>query len=328
VNIGVKKVFNIKTFIIEAEKIHGNKYDYSSSVYLNSRMKIKIICKKHGSFLQTSSNHLKGQGCKECSKQVRRKKLAYTKEIFISKAKSIHGIKYDYKHIVYVNNQTNITLKCPKHNIFTIKPREHLLGRGCVYCSDTRRLTTKSFIEKAKLLHENKYDYSLVEYVNYYNKVKIICPKHGIFEQAPTNHLHIEKYGCPKCLGKISKKQLILYNDLQSSFLKENICLEHLIKTTNKNYYADICFKDKKLIVEYYGDYWHCNPEKYDPCYFHPHKKITAKQIWNDDKQRIKALKQAGYKVFIVWESNYQRNKNFVTNNINKLLNVDQTVIM
>ena len=56
---------------------------------------------------------------------------------------------------------------------------------------------TEEFIQKSKLIHNNKYDYFLVEYINSYTKVKIICPEHGIFEQQPSNHL--SKNGCKSC---------------------------------------------------------------------------------------------------------------------------------
>ena len=68
-----------------------------------------------------------------------------------------------------------------------------------------------TFIEKAKIVHGNKYDYSLIEYKNNYTKIKIICPIHGIFEQIPYAHTS-NKSGCPKCgLEKSSKKQRLSF---------------------------------------------------------------------------------------------------------------------
>ena len=54
----------------------------------------------------------------------------------------------------------------------------------------------KLFIKR----HNNKYDYSKVEYVNSSTKVCIICPEHGEFWQTP--HKHLSGQGCPKCGGK------------------------------------------------------------------------------------------------------------------------------
>ena len=57
------------------------------------------------------------------------------------------------------------------------------------------------FIEKANLVHNNKYDYSLVEYKGNKTKIKIICKLHGVFEQMPMNHLKKQEC-CPYCNGK------------------------------------------------------------------------------------------------------------------------------
>ena len=68
------------------------------------------------------------------------------------------------------------------------------------------RLTTSEFIEKAKKIHSDKYDYSKVDYKKSYIKVCIICPEHGEFWQTPGNHLY--GYGCSKCaIQKNSKKR-------------------------------------------------------------------------------------------------------------------------
>ena len=73
---------------------------------------------------------------------------------------------------------------------------------GCPLCapdkiSKTKTLTKEDFIERAKRVHGEKYNYELVDYVNSQTKVKIICPIHGLFEQIPNNHL--KGCGCPKC---------------------------------------------------------------------------------------------------------------------------------
>ena len=70
-----------------------------------------------------------------------------------------------------------------------------------------KKITTEIIIERFKKAHGDRYDYSLVEYVNSKTKVKIICPKHGEFEQTPNNHLN-NKNGCPSCGIKSIKKAL------------------------------------------------------------------------------------------------------------------------
>ena len=126
-----------------------------------------------------------------------------TKENFINKAKEVHHNKYDYSLVEYKNSKTKIKIICPKHGIFEQRPGMHLIGQGCPYCSG--RIISKEFvINKAKEVHHNKYDYSLVEYKNLQTKVKIICPKHGVFEQKPFNHLQkdVKNVECQKVKKK------------------------------------------------------------------------------------------------------------------------------
>ena len=119
---------------------------------------------------------------------------------FIVKAKKIHIDKYDYSLVEYVNNETKIKIICPTHGIFEQTPTSHLRHR-CVKCVNDKLLSnTTEFIEKSKLIHGGKYNYSLVEYKGSHKKIKIICSEHGIFKQMPYSHL-IGK-GCCKCFAK------------------------------------------------------------------------------------------------------------------------------
>ena len=120
-----------------------------------------------------------------------------TTEEFIEKAKVMHGDKYDYSLVDYKNNKIRVKINCPIHDIFEQTPNIHLSGCGCPKCGGNIKLTTKEFIEKAKTVHDDKYDYSSVKYNDRQTKVKIICPEHGPFEQRP--HGHLQGSGCPKC---------------------------------------------------------------------------------------------------------------------------------
>ena len=121
-----------------------------------------------------------------------------TKDEFIERAKKIHGDKYDYSKVEYVNNSTKVCILCPIHGEFWQKPEKHLRGHGCSMCCKTGiKSSTKEFIEKAKKVHGEKYDYSKVEYVNNHTKVCIICPIHGEFWQIPNSHLNGN--GCYTC---------------------------------------------------------------------------------------------------------------------------------
>ena len=118
---------------------------------------------------------------------------------FIERAKRIHGDKYDYSKVDYKNTKTKVTIICPIHGEFYQRPNNHLNGQGCPHCSVTHKLTKEIFVKKASEIHEAKYDYSKVNYVNNKTKICIICPEHGEFEQKPNDHLM--GHGCPKCGG-------------------------------------------------------------------------------------------------------------------------------
>ena len=124
-----------------------------------------------------------------------------TTEEFIRRAKERHGNSYDYSRVVYRGRHRKVEIVCPKHGPFWQTPHNHWRSRGCPLCaSRPPRLSTAEFIAKAKTIHPDKYDYSLVEYVNMRTKVEIICPTHGPFWQLPRNHL--QGTGCPQCVRK------------------------------------------------------------------------------------------------------------------------------
>ena len=183
-----------KEFIAKAKAVHGDKYDYSKVNYVDCNTKVTIICPTHGEFEQAPRTHLSGRGCPDCAKQ------RMTTEEFIEKAKKVHGDKYDYSKVKYVNKDTKVTIICPTHGEFEQNPRSHLTGKGCPACGGSRKVTTEEFIKKARKVHGDKYDYSKVDYVNNNTKVTIICPTHGEFEQKPSGHL--TGRGCPYCSGK------------------------------------------------------------------------------------------------------------------------------
>lgn len=129
-----------------------------------------------------------------------------TKDEFIERARKVHGNRYDYSKVEYVNNSTSVCIICPIHGAFWQSPNNHINGKGCRKCSSDRtrercRYSTEEFINKAKTIHGNFYDYSRVDYTNAKHKVCIICPIHGEFWQVP--NYHIDGCGCPQC-GKES----------------------------------------------------------------------------------------------------------------------------
>ena len=189
-------------FILAAKKVHGKKYAYSQVEYTNNATPVKITCSKHGTFMQRPADHLLGRGCKKCGskKSANNRKLGIDQ--FIVRAKKVHGSKYDYSKVQYINNSTPVCIICREHGEFWQQPQSHLNGYGCPKETGTKlsaaiTKTTADFVDAATKIHGKKYDYSKVKYESVLTKVYIICPQHGEFLQKPNTHLN--GHGCPKC---------------------------------------------------------------------------------------------------------------------------------
>jgi len=183
-------------YIQKAKYVHGDRYDYSKAVYTKSDETVVLVCSEHGEFKQRAADHLAGKGCSSCSGT---KKL--TQDEFLTKAVAVHGDKYDYKHVVYVNGITKVRIVCAEHGEFLQTPASHLGGHGCIVCGDAQLLTTEEWIKKAVAVHGEKYDYSEADYRGQHATVKIRCSVHGVFEQRAGQHTHLEA-GCPFCAGR------------------------------------------------------------------------------------------------------------------------------
>ena len=217
---GTFKLTN-QEFIEKANLIHNNKYDYSKVKYVNNNTKVCIICPKHGEFWQTPHHHLNGHGCSKCRNENNGDRRRHNTEDFIRKSKSIHGEKYNYDKVNYVNSYSKVCIICPEHGEFWQSPYVHIQGHECPECAKIKRAKNNKhsideFIQKSKLIHGDKYDYSKVEYINSHTKVCIICPEHGEFWQRPCCHTNLRQ-GCPFC------------NESQSEMEIEQILCEHKI---------------------------------------------------------------------------------------------------
>lgn len=126
-------------FIAQCKATHGDYYDYSQTVYQGKRKKVTIICRKHGPFEQWPTNHMYGQGCPLCKFEEASVRNAKSKEQFIKEACKVHGNRYDYSKVVYINNKTNVTVICPDHGPFEVMPQDHIQKKnGCPKCQTSK----------------------------------------------------------------------------------------------------------------------------------------------------------------------------------------------
>ena len=168
-----------------------------------------------------------------------------TQEQFIEKAIEVHGIKYDYSNVNYINTRTKIVVICKIHGEFQQAPQDHIQGKGCSKCASefTANLlssNTKEFIFKSKQIHMNFYDYTKTNYINAYSKVAITCPIHGDFEQKAMHHL--QGCGCKQCGIEASSKIL-------TSNTKEFINKANIVHNTKYDYNLTNYVKEKIKVI-------------------------------------------------------------------------------
>lgn len=190
-------------FLNDFKLIHGNKYDYSESTFVNTRTKIDIKCNKCNQiFSQLPYAHSEGQRCSHCNPS----KKSNTEE-FIKKAKAKHkDHNYDYSKVDYKNDKTKVIIGCDEcKKDFNQKPKDHLKGSRCSHCYGTPKKTTEQFVKEMEEKYGNKYSYDLVVYETNAIKVSMICNEcENIFKTTP-NHL-LQDIGCPYCKKKTELK--------------------------------------------------------------------------------------------------------------------------
>lgn len=224
-------------FINKAINKYGNEYDYSKVNYINSKTKIIIVCRLHGEFLQSPDNHLHNTGCNFCSINNKKSKLKKPNNKFIEESIEMHGQNYDYSKVNYINNRTKIIIICKIHGEFLQLPDNHLRGHGCVLCkfdklSNTFKKTSEEFINESIKIHNSKYDYSKVNYINGKKKIIIICKKHGEFLQSPIKHLN--NNGCRKCANE--KASIRLAKDINIFIKEANVIYKNKYDYSNAIY--------------------------------------------------------------------------------------------
>ena len=169
-----------------------------------------------------------------------------TKKQFVQKANEKHGgDKYDYREFIYINSSTKGKIMCQEHGTFLQTPSNHLRGKGCPKCGNlnrgkSNRSNKDAFILKANEKHDNKYDYTLVDYKRLKTHITIICPEHGNFIQSPDNHL--QGAGCSKCGRKRTE-------DGHRLTTEEFVSKAKKIHTCDKYDYSEVVYKDAKIKV-------------------------------------------------------------------------------
>lgn len=131
------KTIGMTEFLLRAEQAHGNRYDYTKSVFKGMKSKINIQCKVHGEYTQVAYDHVSGHGCAKCAGNYK-----LTNQQVVQQFVQVHKNSYDYSEVDYVNDATKVKIICREHGVFLQTPRHHKDGHGCPSCQDRHNQDT------------------------------------------------------------------------------------------------------------------------------------------------------------------------------------------
>lgn len=257
IKCGGKCRLDNEAFIERARKVHHNKYDYSRVEYTNNSTKICIVCPVHGEFWQIPNDHLRGEGCPKCANSKLRKMYSSTKDEFIEKARRIHGDKYDYSKVEYINSTTKINIICPEHGEFLCTPANHLRNRGCPVCSVSKHvyeqriydfLLTIFHTEDVVREYKNRDIFGMKSLDFYIPKYKL-----AIEHQGSQHFIPNEYYGGDGKFMKMCQNDIDKYNECVSNDITI-LYFSYERHTIPDNYFAKVYwdmneFKNKILMV-------------------------------------------------------------------------------
>jgi hypothetical protein len=295
-----------KHFIDRSREIHTDKYSYLKTRFLSANRKVIIECPVHGDFSQRADGHLDGYGCRKCARIVINNKHKLDQELFIQMANKVHNYRYDYSKVQYVHGKKDIVIVCKIHGDFHQTPDHHIHSKsGCQKCGIMRqvkaiKVSLDEFVLRSNKIHDYKYDYSKVIFINCRIPVVITCNLHDDFEQVPTEHMR--GYGCPKCNISVSKMETKWLDSLHIPLE----CRQVSIQINGRIIKADAYDPVTNTVYEFYGDFWHGNPTVFDPNKTNNVKNMTFLECYNRTLDREDLIKSNGYNMITMWENEFK----------------------
>ena len=254
-------------FLLRSKAIHKDKYNYKWSIYKNYRTPIKILCPKHGIFMQLPKTHLHGMsGCPKCGEENRIKKIVGKKRYMpkrvdriydtVSLHRYIHkicGERYDLSKTIYTSMYNPVIITCKKHGDLLVSLRsiyDTHIKHHCIKCKyDSARISNEDYIKRAKKLHGDKYEYHLINYRKYRDIVKVVCKKHGVFAVNGSDFIRMSRVptGCGLC--RESK------GEIKVSIILKNLNIEYIreYKIQPYRYEYDFYLPKYNTLIEYDG---------------------------------------------------------------------------
>lgn len=276
--VNSKQVLNTFTTLEKrCRKVHGDIYDYSEVVFKSMRDKVTIICREHGPFRQTMTKHINNaNGCRKCAHESY-SRSADNAGTFIERAITIHGNKYDYSEVEYINTKLKVDIICPTHGKFSQTPGNHLSGSGCLQCGYklTSAMTKEQAIEKIKRNSPTPWIFTKFTYTNAHCRSVVICPTHGEHEVKVNNLFN--GHGCPYCAVSSFRKDkpAILYyveidrgkffkigitnKDVKARFSRSEFERMKVLKVLQFSS-GEACYKVEQALLTMYYKYRYAGP--------------------------------------------------------------------
>jgi hypothetical protein len=302
-------------FIEKAKKIHSDEYIYDLCNYKSAKEKVKIICRNHGIFLITPNSHISSSksGCRLCGIEKTKNKKKEKRFLgLIEDMKKIHKDLYDYSLIsrdIYKGMKRKVPVICKKHGVFKITPVKHIsMLQGCKKCAN-ESYYIKDFIERANRIHiRYEYDYTNTVYLGMDKELVINCKKHGDFSVLARYFLDKGR-GCKKCKISDNNKSVKESNWLDLYQIKESY-RNVMINFKGRYYNVDGIDWENNIVYEFYGDFFHGNPNKYKKDDINPLLKETYGSLYSKTIEREKYIEKCGYTIIKIWESEFNNLKN------------------
>jgi hypothetical protein len=282
----------------------GDRYILDKCVFNGTKKNVIITCREHGDFVVDAGNFIHGHGCPKCAGVHK-----YNNEEFKQRIREVHGDKYVLDKVDYSNARTKVCLICPEHGEFWITPNKLLSGEGCYECGrerlyDSLRYTRDEVVEKAKIVHNNRYTYdNFTEYRNNGSMIVATCPVHGDFRQTVASHL--AGCGCPSCFSTRSKSENEIYEYVKSLGFEN---AEQGNRDILDGLEIDVYIPEKRTGIEFNGLYWHSEANGKDK-HYHLNKTLKAEE--------------SGVKLLQVFEDEWNGHRDVVLSKIRHILGVD-----
>ncbi len=302
----------------------GNIYNLNKIIYKGCFSKIKLFCKIHKFWFFTYPSKVirKGNCCPKCSRTNYNEKR---KIKFISQTKIKHENKCSYSKVNYVDSWTKVIITCIKHGDYEQIPIYHLHNRiDCPECLKLiplkRRKTTQQYLDKIRAkwghVYKDKYSYEYTNCIKANLEIIIVCKVHGKFKRTAMDHLN--GHGCPKCVDKLNNFSKVAIDWIdQYSYSHRLKNVQHALNgkeynLPGTNIRVDGYHHRSKTVFEFHGSCWHGDPKIYKSrSQPNPYSNKTAKQLYKETLDREDLIVKLGYKLIVIWESDYYDNHEY-----------------